>query len=115
MTALRSMDRASFTYEFPEAAEYYLIVRAASSSGLGTYSVTVTDLRVDDHGDEPVSATALTSDPDPRVSSLETCCYNDCFALAAVAAPLYQLTPAETNVTLYAHRYATDGTHSCSL
>ena len=41
-TVLRTMDRVSLTYEFPRPRRNY-VVRAASSSGMGNYSVSVTD------------------------------------------------------------------------
>ena len=101
----------TFPWDFAVGGTYYLRVRGDASTYVGTYNLTVSDLGVDDHGDDGANATAVTIDATPTAGNIETWSDTDWFAFDAIAGHIYQLEVIETGLTdSYISLYDTDGT-----
>ena len=109
-TALRYQDYPSLRYELPAAGTYYLRVQGYSSSSTGTYTLTVTDLGLDDHGDAAASATALVVDEPPTLGGIETAGDQDWFSFTADAGHIYAFAASESNINLTLRLFDRDGT-----
>lgn len=80
----------TFVWEAGAAGTYYLEVGPSYSSS-GSYSYVLEDIGTDDHGDDPLTATAATVGAPAQAASLETAGDKDVFSFAATAPRIYRL------------------------
>ncbi len=84
----------------PRDGVYFVMVRhALSTSGTGCYAVSVAMLRVDDHGNDPLTATPLAVGAAARPGFLEQSSDVDVFLFQAERGYAYQIDIARTNGT----------------
>jgi hypothetical protein len=89
-TALRATDNESWRWEFDAAGTYYIRVRHYSSTSVGDYSIEITDLGLDDHGDTYDVASPWA--PGQTIAgSIETRGDRDVFAFTAQAGHVYRM------------------------
>ncbi len=74
------------------AGTYYAEARGYSTGYTGTYTYRVEDLGVDDHGDTPAAATAITVGAAPATGQLVPLNDVDYFSFSAVSAHIYRFT-----------------------
>lgn len=86
-----------------------MCLRAYYSNATGTYSLTISDLGLDDHGDDRASATPMVAGPEAVPGKIETFGDVDCFALAAEAGHIYSFFASEGSLDLWLYFYGTDG------
>jgi len=98
-----------------DAGTYYLKVRPYSgSSSIGSYDIWVTDLGLDDHGDDPQTATWMTIDG-PAVDGFWEVGNNaDWFKFDAVAGVDYTVSCTPTGAGCRLTRYEADGSSQVS-
>ncbi|HEY3358916.1 MAG TPA: PPC domain-containing protein, partial [Polyangia bacterium] len=89
------------------AGTYYVRVKHYSSSGTGSYTLTITDLGADDHGNDAASATAVTLGT-AVTGTIMPAGDNDWFKWTAAAGHIYKVNT--TGVDTYVYVYDTDGT-----
>ncbi|MBI5479694.1 MAG: PPC domain-containing protein [Deltaproteobacteria bacterium] len=87
---------------------YYVRVRHYSSSSTGMYTLTVTDLGPDDHGDDAAHATLLPVGATGLTGAIIPAGDNDWFKFDAVANHAYKVTT--TGITTYVYLYDPNGT-----
>ena len=107
---VQQSDTETLYVEANAAGDWVVRVRHYSSVRTGTYTLAVTDLGPDDHGDDMDSATPLVADGNPIAGNIESPNDNDWFTLAAEAGRIYRL--ALTRVSLsdgYVYLYGPDG------
>ena len=86
---------ARIEWQCPQTGTYFAMVRhALSTTGTGCYELSVGAVQVDDHGDDPLSATPLTTTGAPLAGYLETQADVDVFLLQAKAGYDYTVTVA---------------------
>ena len=79
------------THEFSEGGSYFYWVRAYNQRQAGSYHALVTDLGLDDHGDDGETATPIIVDADPIDGLIETRGDDDWFSFDATEGRIYQV------------------------
>lgn len=108
MTVLYNTGYETLLWEFDVAGTYYIKARHSSSSRTGNYSVTLTSLGQDDHGDTPATGTPITPTTGPMMGTFETRGDVDVFALNVDAGRILRFEET-TNTDTYFTLYDTDG------
>jgi hypothetical protein len=109
-TAIQSYDTPEWiAYRFPSAGTYFLSIRHASSSAIGTYSLDFVDRGFDDHGDVPTTATAIGIDGSANPGFLQFRGDVDYFSFSTSAGAIYAISVDHPSMrmTLYAADAAT--------
>ena len=76
-------------------------VQAASSTATGSYSVTIADLGLDDHGDVAAAATPIEPETEATSGNIETWADGDVFAFTPEPGHIYDFTATEDALDLY--------------
>ena len=111
---LRYIYSQSSTYEITHEVEdegpYYYKVSAYNQRGTGDYTVILSDLGPDDHGDVPAAATPLNVGEAPLLGDVETRGDDDWFSFEAIAGRIYHFAlTRETISSAYVYLYYPDG------
>ncbi len=104
----------SIKYEFDQAGTYYFRVRHYSSTdvyGVGNYTVTMTDLGTDDHGDNLATATPIAAYNQPVAGEIETTDDRDYFGFTAQAGHIYEFVGTRNTLSdMYIYLVDSTGT-----
>lgn len=91
---------SQITFTAPRDSVFFAMVRHANATaGIGCYGISIAMLQVDDHGNDPLSATPLTVGAAARSGFLEQASDRDVFLFLAERGYAYSLRVARTSGT----------------
>ncbi len=84
------------SFEAATGGAFVVEVLSGYNWSAGTYALTLVDIGLDDHGDTPATATALTVPTAPTMASLEVFGDVDVFSFDAISGRIYAFTVASS-------------------